>query len=166
LREHGGAERGAPPAHVVGPAVQNLAAARLARGFVPLAILFFAGIAVVLSSLGDARRGWVLALGAPVAAGAMLAQGLRVVQRAFGRPQRAWMRLTALAALVPPALAFWVIGWLGLRRLADWAHPGPVLTGAAWSVLGAWVLRSWLRIVELERLARTMGAPERPEGGA
>lgn len=94
----------------------------------------------------------------------MLAPGLRVVQRAFGRPRRWWMRLASVGSLVPPALSLWVIGWLGLRRLAHWSRPGPVLAGLAWSVLGAWVLKSWLRIVELERLAVVMGASDLPEG--
>jgi len=155
--EPGGVHRGPVPAHVVGPAVQNLAAARLARGFVPLAVLFLSGVALTVTSSGVAPRGLALTLGAPAAGAATLAYGLRAVQRAFGRPPRPWMSVAALAGVVPPAFAVWVMGWLGLRGLTAWGHPGPMVMGLAWTWLGAWVLTSWLRVHELDRLATAMG---------
>lgn len=140
------------PARVVGRAIQKLAAARLGRGFVPLALLFLLGLGEMLTRAG----GFALAAGAPLAAGAMLAYSLRVVQRAFGRPPRLWMVGARLAALVPPSFGVYVVGWLGLRGVAQARGVGDVLVGLVFSVLGAWVLRSWMRLLELHRLAETM----------
>lgn len=141
---------------VVGGAIQNLMVARLGRSFVPLALLFLAG--VVQSLTGDAARveGFVIALGAIATSAAMLAYGLRVVQRAFGRGHRFWMTAAMAGSLVPLAYSLYVIGWSGLRLL--FAGSGVAGVGAAILHVGAgvWVLRSWMKVVEIERLARVM----------
>ncbi|NJD17948.1 MAG: hypothetical protein FIA95_01500 [Gemmatimonadetes bacterium] len=146
----------APPAgeaaQTVGRAIQKLAAARLGRGFVPLALLFLVGIAQMLRGSG----GLVLALGAPISAGAMLAYALRVVERAFGRPSRPWMPLAGAAGVVPPAFGLWVLGWLGLRALAGGGGVIATVSAVVLTALGAWVLRAWLKILELHTLAEAM----------
>ena len=141
---------------VVGRAIENLAAARLARAFIPLAAVCLAGVAQALSGL-RVEEGMALALAAPVAAGASLAYALRVVQKAMGRKHRPWMTLAAIASVVPPGLAIYVIGWRGLREVAAWSGPSAVAAGLGFVALGAWTLRAWLRILELQRLSKAMG---------
>jgi hypothetical protein len=141
---------------VVGRAIENLAAARLARAFIPLAAVSLAGIAQALSGL-RVEEGLALALAAPVAAGASLAYALRVVQKALGRKHRPWMTLAVIASVVPPGLAIYVIGWRGLREVATWSGPWGVAVGLGFVALGAWTLRTWLRILELQSLSKAMG---------
>ncbi|GMV06118.1 MAG: hypothetical protein AMXMBFR53_23940 [Gemmatimonadota bacterium] len=137
---------------VVGRAIQDLAAVRLGRGFVPLALLFLLGLGQMLARSG----GFVLAAGAPLSAGAMLAYGMRVVQRAFGRGGRPWMAAAAAAGLVPPAFGVYVLGWEGLRGVAQASGFASGAAGLLLAVLGTWVLRAWMQILELRRLADTM----------
>lgn len=144
----------ASPAQLVGRAIQDLAAARLGRGFIPLAALFLLGVGQILMRSG----GLDLAVGAPVCAGAMLAYGLRVVQHAFGRPARPWMTLALIGGIVPPTFGVWVFGWLGLRGVAVGGGVRASLGALLMVVLGAWVLRAWVQLVELQRLAGTMAA--------
>ena len=143
-----------PPGQVVGQAIQNLAASRLGRGFIPLALLLLVGLGLILTEGGGV--GFMLALGAPLSAAAMLAFGQRVVQSAFGRPRRPWMAWAAVAGLLPPAYGIWVMAWLGLRGLAAATGPTDMVVAGVDAVLGFWSLRSWLRIVELQRLAEAM----------
>jgi hypothetical protein len=141
---------------VVGRAIENLAAARLARAFIPLAGVSLAGIAQALSGL-RVEEGLALALAAPLAAGASLAYALRVVQKALGRKHRPWMTLAAIASVFPPGLAVYVIGWRGLREVGTWSGPAGVAAGLGFVALGVWTLRAWLRILELQRLSKAMG---------
>lgn len=148
-------EAASAPQEVVGRAVQDLAARRLGRGFLPLGLLCLAGL-VRLVLLGPGHPGaWALVLGAPVAGLAMLLHGVAAVQRAFGRPLRGWLRLAGPASLVPPAFGLYVLGWWGLRGLTR--GEGASMAGAVLlAVLGGWALLGWLRVLELRRLAETM----------
>jgi hypothetical protein len=149
--------RPAPDAtKVVGNAIQDLTAARLGRGLMPLGVLAVAG-GVQLATVGPAGPdGLALVGGASMSAAAMIAYGQRVVQLAFGRPARWWMTLAAVGSLIPPAFGVYVLGWRGLRTFAlggGWVDASlAILHGA----LGVWVLRSWLGVMQVERLARTM----------
>lgn len=134
--------------------MQDLVAARLGRGFVPLAILFVVG--VVQPFLMPGSAGLVLPLGAVGAGCAMLAYGLRISQRAFDRPHRAWMSWAMLGSLVPPVFAVYVLGWLGLRQLATSHGLADSALGIAFAVLGTWAMRSWMKVVEVERLSQVM----------
>lgn len=151
---------GLPPATltVVGQAIQDSVVPRLGRAFVPAAVAFAVGAGRAILGALDPTT-WSLLVGAPVTAGAMLAYGLRIVQRAFGRPARPWMSLAGVGSLVPPAFGLYLLGWLGLRAVAQGSGAGPLLGGAAMTVLGGWLLRAWLRLVEVQRLAAVMGAP-------
>lgn len=153
------------PHQVVGRAIQKLAAARLGRGFVPLALLFLLGLGRLLAAEGG---GVWLAMGAPLSAAAMFAYGLRVTQRAFGRPHRRWMTSAAVGGLVPIAFGLYVFGWLGLRTLARWEGSVAVMSGIACTLLGLWSLRSWMKLSELQRLAEVMafGLPSESGGDA
>lgn len=140
-------------AAVVADAIQSLTAARLGRGFVPLALLFAAGgVGVMRSSVG----GWWTALGAVMTAGVMLAYGLRTVRRVLGRDHHPWMSVVFGASVLPPAYALYVLAWRGLRVLATGSGSAEIVTAILFTLLGVWVLRAWLRVVEIERLAQVM----------
>ncbi len=153
-----------PPRVAVGSAIQSLAAKRLGRGFVPLGLLCLVGLGETLTGRGS---GWLLALGAPLSALAMLAHGMRVVQKAFGRGDRPWMKLAPAASLLPPAFGLYVFAWRGLRAVAVGDGPGAGLAGLLLAALGAWHLRGWMRLLELRRLAEAMTVEDArsPEAG-
>lgn len=151
------------PNQVVGRAIQDLTAARLGRGFLPHAGLAAVG-GVGFLFLGHGAAGVALLLGAPAAAAAMLAYGLRGVQRAFGRAHRPWMSAAVFASVVPPGVAIYAFAWHGLRSFAG-SGPGGWAYGAVTTLLGAWALRAWLRVIEVQRLAETMTDLTPPTGG-
>jgi len=144
-----------PPAAAVAGAIHNLVVARLGRAFIPLGLVCLVGLREMLSGVAS---GWRLALGAPITSGAMLSYGMRVVQRAFGRPVRPWMTVATAASLVPPAFGLYVFGWTGLREVAGWKGLGTGIAGILLAALGAWVLHAWLRLLEVRRLADVMTA--------
>lgn len=149
------------PRVAINAAIQNLVASRLGRGFVPLGLLFAWGVVSFLSG-----GGLGVALGALASTAAMLAYGLRIVQRAYGRPDRPWMALASAASVIPPVFAVYVLGWLGLRGMTAglaWSTTGPAILG---TLLGVWALRGWMKVVEIERLARIMTMNLDGEGGA
>ncbi|MGD8729560.1 MAG: hypothetical protein PVF90_07630 [Gemmatimonadota bacterium] len=139
---------------VVATAVQDLVATRLGRGFVPLAVLFLVGIAEQF--LGDGFHAPVISLGALGAAVTMLAYGLRISQRAFDRPHRAWMSWAMVGSVVPPLFALYVLAWRGLRVIAGGGGATAVAVGIAFAAMGAWAMRAWMKVVEVERLAQVM----------
>jgi len=146
----------AAPQQVVGEAIRDLVAARLGRGFIPLALLFVTGLAQSFTLGLASPDALTLSLGAVAAGCAMLAYGLRVVQRALDRPHRQWMSLAMLGSLVPPAFALYVFGWRGLRLLAGGGGLSGVGLALLFAGMGVWVMRTWMRVVEVERLARAM----------
>ena len=137
----------------IADAIQNLMAARLGRSFRPLALLFVVGAVGVLGGPGP---GLPLALGAIVASAEMLGYGLGIVERALGRPTRVWMHLASWASLYPPLFGGYLFAWLGLRSLTV-TPVGIGWLGAILFVLsGVWVVRSWMQVAEIERLAKVM----------
>lgn len=144
------------PAHqvaAIADGIQNIMAARLGRGFRPLAVLFAAGAVGVFGGPGP---GLPLAVGALLASAEMLAYGMRIVQRAIGRPTRLWMHVAMWSSVFPPLFAAWVFGWLGLRGLAVTPFGIGSLGAFLFVVLGVWFVRSWMQVVEVERLANVM----------
>lgn len=141
------------PRAVVAGGIQNLLATRLGRGFIPLAGLFVAGVVRVMAS---APGGWLVALGALASGGALLAFGLAVVQDVLARPRRTWRYVARAGAVVPAIFGAYVLGWRGLRGLAGSGGALDFGTAILYVVLGVWVLRAWLRVVEIRRLARVM----------
>ena len=142
------------PRHVVASAVQDLVAKRLGRGFVPLAVLFLIGVAEPFAGVGPGVP--LMSLGALAAGVTKLAYGLRISQRAFAHPHRAWMSWAMLGSLVPPLFALYVLGWRGLRQLATGNGVGGLGAGLVFAALGTWAMRSWMKVVEVERLAQFM----------
>jgi hypothetical protein len=128
-------------------------AARLGRAFVPLGLVFVIHFArLVVGVPGEAG----IALAAIVAALATLAYGLRAVQKTLDRPNRAWMSLAMAGSLIPPGFGLYLLAWEGLRRFAPGATPLTIVVATLHVGLGVWVLRSWMKVVEIERLARIM----------
>ena len=148
------------PREAVNAAIQNLVASRLGRGFVPLGLLFAWGVGAMFFGGGVALPG-----GAVAAAAAMLAYGLRIVQRAFGRPKRPWMSLALAFSVVPPLYSIYVLGWLGLRGFTMGFGLSTILSATLSTALGVWALRSWMKVVEIERLAQIMTMNLDGEGG-
>lgn len=142
------------PRQIIAVAVQDLVAARLGRAFVPLGILFLVGIGEQL--IGDGFHWPVLSLGALGAGVAMLAYGLRISQRAFDRPHRLWMSWAWAGSVVPPLFALYVLAWRGLRVVAGGEGLDGFALGIAFAAMGTWAMRTWMKVVEVERLARVM----------
>lgn len=143
----------ADPRAAVLAAIHKLMAARLGRGFIPVALLFGSG---AVGMLGGPGPGFPLALGAVLCSAASLAYGLRIVQKAVGSPSRLWWDAALLGSVVPPVYGVYVLGWLGLRGIAVSPFGLPTIGAALFCGIGVWVLRGWMRIVEIERLARIM----------
>jgi hypothetical protein len=156
-------DRPKDPARAVGDAIQNLVAVRLGRGFLPLALLFALGMVHLVVGSED---GLVVALGAVLTSGAMLAYGLRTAQRALGRPEKGWMMAATVGGIVPPLYGMYVLAWRGLRAVAVGGTAAAFGVGVLHVALGVWVLRSWMRVVEIERLARVMTWNPDQDGGA
>ena len=148
------------PRTAVNAAIQNLMANRLGRGFLPLGLLFTWGAVGMFFGGGVA-----LPAGAVASAAAMLAYGLRIVQRAFGSPDRPWMLLASVGSIVPPLFSVYVLGWLGLRGFTLGFAATTILSATLSTVLGVWALRSWMKVVEIESLARIMTMNLDGEGG-
>jgi hypothetical protein len=150
------------PEQVVGTAIQDLMVARLARAFVPLVALLVVGVAGIIRPVSSDST--LLVLGSIATSATMLAYSLRVVQRALGRTHRRWMGAALIGSVVPPVFALYVFAWQGLHELLG----GGVLLSARailLAVLGVWTLRSWMKIVEVEQLARVMTMNVDDEGG-
>jgi hypothetical protein len=146
----------ATPRQVVGSAIQALMVARLGRGFVPLALLFVVGVGQIFTEEAAWTAGLALSVGAVATAAAMLAYGLRVVQHAFGRAHRLWMSAAMAASVVPALYAVYVLGWRGLRNIPGGGGAFAVTSAILHVGVGVWVLLSWMKVVELDRLARVM----------
>lgn len=152
------------PEQVVGIAVQDLAAARLGRGFLPIVGALAIGVAQLFTQGLGSREAILLVVGAPLSAGAMLAHGLRIVQRAFGRPARPWMVAASLGTVLPPSFGLYLFGWRGLREIAVGGGFGAVALGVLFTALGLWALTTWMKLNELLPLARTMTSLPGTEG--
>lgn len=150
----------ADAARAVVDAIQNLVAARLGRAFLPAALLFAWGAV-------DGLRGGEAAVapGALLTSAAMLAYGLRTVQRVL-RQEHAWMPVAAVGAVVPPMYGIWIVGWLGLRAVATGSGLAAVASSILYVALGVWLLRCWLKLLEVERLAQVMAPNPENRGEA
>lgn len=86
----------------------------------------------------------------------MLTYGLRVVQRSMGRPHRPWMWMASVGSVLPTLYGVYVLGWRGLRGLTLGSGAGAIVSAILYGVAGVWVLLTWMRVVEVQRLARVM----------
>ncbi len=121
-----------------------------------MGLMGVAGLAeVAVVGLGSGR-GWFLVAGAVGTGAAMLAFGLRNVQRAFGRPHRTWMSLAMVGSVIPPIFSLYVLAWRGLREVALGEGTAARLLGVILTALGLWALRSWMKVVDVQNLAKAM----------
>jgi len=68
------------------------------------------------------------------------------------------MSLASVASVVPAAYGTYVLGWRGLRGLTTSDGVTSILAAILYAILGVWVLRAWLRVLEVRRLARVMAS--------
>ena len=146
------------PEQAVGQAIQALMATRLGRGFVPLGLIAVAGLLEQVWPGFTGGGGLVLVLGAVAAGAAKLSFGVRVSQLAFARPERSWMAAAMLLSLIPPAFALYVFAWRGLRFFVVGSGVSGLVTATFFTMMGVWAMRAWMKVAELERLARAMQA--------
>lgn len=146
----------ADPQQLVGRAIQELTAARLGRAFVPLVVTLIVGIVQVVRFGSGSPGGAMLIVGATATGAAMLAYGLRVTQQAFGRTGRRWMTLAMFGSVIPPSFALYLLGWRGLRLFVVGGGLPVLASALLFTLLGLWIMRSWMKVVEVERLARVM----------
>lgn len=156
MHEPSRSESPVAPAQAVGTAIQDLTASRLGKGFIPLAILALTAIVASVRGAGDLGAAMLLGMGALAAGGAMLAYGLRISQIAFGREPRLWMNVAMLASVIPPFYALYVLAWRGLRGFVVASGIPGLASAFFFTLVGAWTMRGWMRVVEVERLAKVM----------
>jgi len=154
------------PRTVVGPVIRDLAARRLARGY--LALVALAGVAVIEFALrGDARGLVFLTLVGTAASGlGMLALGMSTVRRAFGRPLHLWALGAGAGSVSAWVFGVWLFGFRGLRELAV-GSPGLVggVFAVAYLAFGLRALRDVSRVGAVRQLAAAMAVPAPEEVG-
>lgn len=153
-----------PLPEVVGPAIQDYATRRIARATLTLVLVgVVALVEWVLSGLTDPVS-FVVLLGVPASAAALVALGYRGVQQGFGRTPTGVLRLGGLLGIIPFANGLWIFGIAGLRRVADGGPGmGRWILAAVYVVLGLRLLRDTLRVHEVASLAHTMLHPAQEE---
>ena len=147
----------------VAKVVQKMAAARLARGFLPLGVIFLFGT-VQMALRGPLESDYaLLALGSLGAAVAALVYGNGAVRRALGTDGPGLTRAVTLLGLFPYAFALYLLGFRGLRLLSGGSGraDGPVgfVVAVVFVILAARILWDLSRLTRLHRLARTMTVP-------
>ena len=159
----GGAD---PTMAVVGPAIRDLTARRLARGY--LALVALGGVALLEWALIGARGGQVpfTLVGALLSGLAMLAQGMATVKRAFEMPPRLWGPLGSMGSVAALLFGLWLFGLRGLREVAT-GSAGVLGLGFAvlYVAFGLRLLRDTLRVGDVSKLARVMAVPAPEEAG-
>lgn len=152
-------EEGRPdPRSVVVAAIRTLAANQLRRGAPPLGLLLLYGAAgAVVYGVATADY-LLLAAGAVLSAGALVAMAVRALLRARGRRERSWPGLVHVVALLPVAYGVYLVFYRGLRPLASLPETWlwPAAEALAFVVLGIWILRVTWKLAEIVRLAGEM----------
>jgi hypothetical protein len=142
-----------------------MTARRLGRAGFPLAVLALTAAAGVVL---DPSPHWLAVLGgAPVAALALLALGMRGVARAYGAREGGWSAVPAALWVVPWGYGVYVLGWPGLLALRDAVAGGGRSGGLAvvTALLGLQVLRTSAKVGEVARLGGVMGGGSGAEAG-
>lgn len=146
------------PRSVVVAAIRRLAANQLRRAAPPLGLLLVYGVAgAVVYGVATADY-LLLAAGAVLSAGALVAMAVRALLRARGRQGRSWLGLIHLVALLPVVYGVYLVFNRGLRPLTSLpeAWLWPAAEALAFAVLGIWVLRVTWKLAEVGRLAGEM----------
>ena len=143
-------------------AVERMAAARIAVGLPPLAVLGLYGLVQSLRNGFQPSEPMVFLIGAVVSMVAMVAYGLQAVSRVLEKPSR-WGGLVFAGSFVPILFAGYVIvtRLLFLFRLGGAAGLGPVVGNLGLLALAALSMRAQWKLIEVHLLAREMAGVER-----
>ncbi len=146
----------------VAKAVERMAAARIAVGLPPLAVLGLYGLVQSLRNGFRPSEPMVFLIGAVVSMVAMVAYGLQAVSRVLEKPSR-WSGLVFAGSFLPILFAGYVIvtRLLFLFRLGGAAGLGPVVGNLGLLALAALCMRAQWKLIEVHLLAREMAGVER-----
>ena len=142
---------------LVAQAVERMAAAKIAMGLPPLAVLALYGLVQSFRHGFQPSEHVVFLIGALISMVAMVAYGLRAVSRAVEK-QSQWGGLVFAGSLVPLLFAGYVIVTrvFFLLRLGGTAGLGPVVGNLGLLVLAAMCMRAQWKLREVHLLAREM----------
>ena len=145
------------PASLVAQAVERMAAAKLAVGLPPLAILGLYGLVQSVRHGFQPSEDVVFLIGAVLSMVAMVAYGLQAVSRVLEKPSR-WGGLIFAGSFVPLLFAGYVIATrvLYLFRFGGTGGLGAVAGNVALMVLALMCARAQWKLVEVHLLAREM----------
>ena len=142
---------------LVAQAVERMAAAKLAVGLPPLALIALYGLVQSVRYGFQPSEHAVMVIGAVLSMVAMIAYGLQAVSRVLGKPSR-WDGLVFAGSFVPIVFAGYVVVTrvLYLWRLGGSAGLGSLGLNIGLLVLGAASARAQWKLIEVHLLAREM----------
>ncbi len=142
---------------LVAQAVERMAAAKIAVGLRPLAVLGLYGLVQFLRNGLRPDEYVVMMIGALLSVVAMVGYGLQAVSTVLEKTSR-WDTLVVAGSFVPLIFAGFVIvtSVRNLARLGAAAGLGPVVANLFLLVLAAMCVRAQWKLIEVHRLAREM----------
>ena len=142
---------------LVAQAVERMAAAKIAVGLPPLAVLGLYGLVQSVRHGFQPSEHVVFLVGAVLSMVAMVAYGLQAVSRVLEKPSR-WGGLVFAGSFVPLLFAGYVIVTraLYLFRFGDTWGLGPVAGDLVLLALAAMCVRAQWKLTEVHLLAREM----------
>ena len=142
---------------LVAQAVERMAAARIAVGLRPLALLGLYGLVQSLRHGLQPAEYVVMTIGAVLSMAAMVFYGLQAVSRVLEKTSR-WDALVSVGSFVPLLFAGYVIltQVLNLWRPGGTPGLGPVVVNVVLLVLAAMCVRAQWKLIEVHLLAREM----------
>ena len=142
---------------LVAQAVERMAAAKIAAGLRPLALLGLYGLVQSLRHGLQPAEYVVMTIGAVLSMAAMVFYGLQAVSTVLEKTGR-WDGLVSVGSFVPLLFAGYVIltQVLKLWRPGGTLGPGPVVVNVVLLVLAAMCVRAQWKLIEVHLLAREM----------
>ncbi len=147
---------------LVAQAVERMAAAKIAVGLPPLAVLGIYGLVQSVRYGFQAFEHVVFLIGAVFSMVAMVAYGVQAVSRVLEKPNR-WGGLIFAGSFVPLVFAGYVIGTrvLFLFQIGGASGLGPVVGNLGLLILAVISMRAQWKLIEVHLLAREMAGVER-----
>lgn len=146
----------------VAQAVERMAAAKIAVGLPPLAVLGLYGLVQSVRNGFQVLEHVVFLVGAVLSMVAMVAYGMQAVSRVLEKPSR-WGGVIFAGSFVPLVFAGYVIGTrvFFLFRIGGSTGLGPVLGTLGLLLLAVMCMRAQWKLIEVHLLAREMAGVER-----
>ncbi len=143
-------------------AVERMAAAKIAMGLPPLAVLGLYGLVQSVRYGFQPSEHLVFLIGAVLSMVAMVAYGLQAVSRVLEKQSR-WGGLVFAGSFVPLLFAGYVIVTrvFFLFRIGGTAGLGPIVGNLGLLALAAMCVRAQWKLTEVHLLAREMAGVER-----